>query len=91
MPCAPDVLTASLAVPEPLLHLHADLRRHLAEIGYTGWISLVQRNRPGFNLFAALANSVSFAAGRDLPQPDIGAASPADRAGEGPVSRGSGA
>ena len=46
---------------------HADLRRHLAAISYTGWISLVQRNRPGFNLFAALTQGASFAANRYLP------------------------
>ena len=46
---------------------HADLRRHLAAISYTGWVSLVQRNRPGFNLFAALTQGASFAANRYLP------------------------
>ncbi len=45
---------------------HADLRRHLAAISYTGWVSLVQRNRPGSNLFAALENGVNFAANRYL-------------------------
>jgi sugar phosphate isomerase/epimerase len=45
---------------------HADLRRHLAAISYTGWVSLVQRNRPGTNLFAALENGVKFAANRYL-------------------------
>ena len=46
---------------------HADLRRHLAAIGYADWISLVQRNRPGFNLFATLTQGASFAANRYLP------------------------
>ena len=45
---------------------HADLRRHLAAISYTGWVSLVQRSRRGSNLFAALVNGVNFAANRYL-------------------------
>jgi sugar phosphate isomerase/epimerase len=47
---------------------HAGVRRHLAAIGYGGWISLVQRARPGANLFAALAHAGSFAANRYLPE-----------------------
>ncbi len=46
---------------------HTDLRRHLAAISYTGWVSLVQRARAGLNLFAALAQGASFAANRYLP------------------------
>ncbi len=46
---------------------HADLRRHLAAISYYGWVSVVQQNRPGSNLFSALTKAVSFAAGRYLP------------------------
>ncbi len=45
---------------------HADVRRHLAAISYTGWVSLVHRNRPGHNLFAALTHAGSFAAERYL-------------------------
>jgi sugar phosphate isomerase/epimerase len=45
---------------------HADVRRHLAAISYSGWVSLVQRNRPGKNLFAALTEASSFAANRYL-------------------------
>jgi sugar phosphate isomerase/epimerase len=45
---------------------HADVRSHLAAIGYDNWISLVQRARPGTNLFGALANAGSFATSRYL-------------------------